>query len=557
MFLKRLKFQRKLMFIFTGMALLPTIVLVLVAYHLISQSIERWANSQIALTLQNSAIIARDARTLAYELSLRHYLPLIDAAEILAVDFQLITALQDESVTAIEDRVAEFPDAYGEYVIAISEYIIAIYDRLGHRIFSTDKDLPPMELTRFSPGLEQLTDEPTIFPDLEIQGLLGCGMPVFSEDNPEQRLGWVVLGKSMLLTPFQMREQWNKIQGKLDALETDMDEAGTEYRRTEKRNTFIALLITAVSIVALSFWVSRVFARGINTPIQTLVASTKQIADGNLNHRVDVQTDDEFSILADAFNRMVADLSNRTEELKRAEKIAAWQDIAQKLAHEIKNPLTPIQLSAQRLRRRYHKDPDDFADLLERCTQTIITEVGGLRHLLDEFSQLARMPVPQLTSVNLRETVDAALDILGEFPPHIDCRVEVPSDLPHVIGDAEYLKRAFLNLIKNAQEAMSVGSGGKPLHQQGILIIRAFQSADSSKVLVQFSDTGHGIAPDVRPKLFAPHVSTKKDGTGLGLAIVKKILTDLGGDIHLEADEPDKIGATFTLWLKSTELPTR
>ena len=127
---------------------------------------------------------------------------------------------------------------------------------------------------------------------------------------------------------------------------------------------------------------------------------------------------------------MVSDLKTRTEELRRAEKIAAWQDIAQKLAHEIKNPLTPIQLSAQRLQRRYRNNPDDLSEVLERCTQTIITEVEGLRRLLDEFSVLAQMPAPELSPVNLRETLDATLGLFDEFPDHTDCQIDFPADLP-------------------------------------------------------------------------------------------------------------------------------
>jgi nitrogen fixation/metabolism regulation signal transduction histidine kinase len=542
MFLNRLTFQRKLMVIFTGMALLPTVVLVLVAYRLISGSIERWANNRIASMLQNYSSMARDARTLAYELSLHDYLPLTEAAQLLAVDYELVAALEQEAMPLVQQRAAELPEFYSQYVTGINECIVALYDPAGVRIFSTDDDLPPAQLSEFSPALDELTDEPTLYPELEKRGLLGCGMPVFAEEDPQRRVGVVVVAKLVTLTPSQMRERWSAIQSRLGTLETDIDEAGTEYRRTERRNTSIALMITAVVVILLAFWASRSLARSINTPIQTLIASTKQIADGNLNHKVDVQTNDEFAILAYAFNRMVVQLRNRTEELKRAEQIAAWQDIAQKLAHEIKNPLTPIQLSAQRLHRRYHRNPEGFAELLEQCTQTIVTEVDGLRRLLDEFSQLAQMPAPNLAPIDLRETVESTLTLIGELPPQLACRVEIPPDLPRVVGDTEHLKRAFLNLAQNALDAMS----GMP---KGTLTIRAFQIGDRSKVFVRFSDTGHGISPDIRLKLFMPHFSTKKEGKGLGLAIVKKIMTDLGGDIHIEAPAPNQTGTTFTLWL--------
>ncbi len=559
MLLNRLKFQRKLMVVFAGMALLPTAVLVLVSYHLISQSLERWAKHQIALTLADSAAIVRDAEKLAHALELYENVPLTEDTQYLAVDFDLVDALAASDLKAVKARAAELAVRYGGY-------LIAIYDRTGHRVFSTDPNVPPANLTdsNFLRPLAELPDAPTTSDGLANQGFLTCAMPVFSEDG-RQRLGAVVVGKSMPLTPIQMQEQMATIKHKLGALTTHIGEGETEYRRTEKRTTFIALLIAAALIVAVAFWLSKILSKEINTPIRSLVAGTEQIANGNLNYRVQVQTDDEFAVLANAFNQMVADLKGRTEELKRAEKIAAWQDIAQKLAHEIKNPLTPIQLSAQRLQRRYHNNREGFAELLERCTQIIITEVEGLRHLLDEFSLLAQMPAPQLSLVNLRETIDSTLELFGELPTHIDCQIDFQPNLPPVVADTEQLKRAFFNLIKNALQAMSevdtetqrdrieaseLKRQDSGFRIQGTLTIRAFVSDHPSRVFVQFTDTGVGIPAEVCPKLFTPHVSTKKEGMGLGLAIVKKILTDLGGDIRLEEAESTQTGTTFTLWLK-------
>ena len=542
-----LKFQRKLMAVFVGLTLLPTLALVLVSYHLIGRSIERRAGHQIAMTLENSAVILRDAKELAYNLELHETEPLTHTAEILAVDFDLVAALDPFNLETVGVRAAELADDN-------AGYLIAVYDQSGNRVFtSADSDLPPPNLADFLIPLDELPDAPTVSEELENQGFLTCGMPIFSEDGV-QRLGAIVVGKLMPLTPAQMRLQMASIRislanikSKLGTLESNIDGDGTVDRRTEKRTTSIALVITALLVIALSFWVSRSLARGINTPIQSLVAGTQQISDGNLDYKVEVKTADEFADLAKAFNRMGSDLKKRTEELRRAEQIAAWQDIAQKLAHEIKNPLTPIQLSAQRLQRRYQNGDEDFAALLDRCTQTIITEVEGLRHLLDEFSLLARMPAPQIASVNLRETIDETLELFDEIPSNFDCQLDTSPELPLIVADAEYLKRAFFNLIKNALEAMSG-------MEKRTLTIRAFASEDSSIVCVRISDTGPGIPLEMRPKLFMPHVSTKKDGMGLGLAIVKKILTDLGGDISVEETRSDAVGATFTLWLKAVNV---
>ena len=525
------------MVLFVGMALLPTALVVTVSYRLISRSVERWANHQIALTLTDTVKIVDDAKQLARALELHENVPLTWDAQQLAVDMDLVAAMDSDDAEGLEVRATELADAYGGY-------LIGIYDRDERRVFSTDENLPPADLTTFLDPLADLPDGPTISEALADQGFLVCGVPVFSEDGA-QRLGAVVLGKSMPFTPAQMRQEMGAIQDKIDALATNIDAEGTEYRRTERRSTAIALLITAGVIVVVAFWISKILAKGIHTPIQSLVVGTQQIADGNLDYRVETQTDDdEFATLARAFNQMVSDLRKRTDDLTRAEKIAAWQEIALKLAHEIKNPLTPIQLSAQRLQRRYHNRPEGFGELLDRCTQTIITEVEGLRHLLDEFSMLARMPAPKLSPINLHETLDLTLELLGDFPAHIDCQIEFSPNLPSVIGDADSLKRAFLNLIKNAVESMSDLA-------HGALTIRAFEAENQSRVLVQFIDTGTGVPQEIRPKLFTPHVSSKRQGMGLGLAIVKKLMSDLGGDIQLEDNQADQAGATFTLWLRT------
>ena len=351
-----LKFQRKLMAVFVGLTLLPTLVLVLVSYHLIGRSIERWAGHQIALILENKAEIL-------HPLTLHEIGLLTDTSERLAVDFDLVAALDPFDFETVEIRAAELADDN-------AGYLIAVYNQSGKRVFSSEApDLPPPNLADFLNPLDELPDAPTVSEELGNQGYLTCGMPIFSEDGI-QRLGAIVIGKLMPLTPAQMRMQMASIKNSLGSgkselgtLESNIDEKGTVYRRTEKRTTFIALVITSVLVIALSFWMSRSLARGINTPIQSLVTGTQQISDGNLDYKVEVKTDDEFADLARAFNRMGSDLKIRTEELRRAEQIAAWQDIAQKLAHEIKNPLTPIQLSAQRLQRRYQNDDED----LEHC----------------------------------------------------------------------------------------------------------------------------------------------------------------------------------------------
>ena len=238
-----MKFQRKLLLTFTGMALFPTIILVLVAYHLISQSIEHWADYKIAATLEN-------AKKLAYQLELHENQPLTYTAEELALDEDLVAALETPADSSlINQRMTELADAY-------QEYILALYDQSGQSIYRTHPDLPPTNLTDFLYPLDELPEEPTTSEELKGQGVLISGMPIFSEDGTS-RLGAIVIGKLIPLTTAQARDQLATIQDRVDALATNIgalatgiDEDQTEYRRTEKRLTFIALLITAAVVIA-------------------------------------------------------------------------------------------------------------------------------------------------------------------------------------------------------------------------------------------------------------------------------------------------------------------
>ena len=331
---------------------------------------------------------------------------------------------------------------------------------------------------------------------------------------------------------------------KIDELKIRVGEGQASYqhaaatRKPALKEMFIVLLLTSALILLIAFWATSMISRSITEPIQKLVRGTKQIAKGNLKYQVSVHTEDEFAILADAFNQMTEDLEHSTEELKRAEKLAAWREMAQKLAHEIKNPLTPIQLNAQRLQRRYHTNPEGYGELVDQLTEIIIDEVEGIRRLLDEFSRLARLPAPELKLTDVREIIEKAVELMGELPANTTINSDITTNLPPVYADEEQMKRAIFNIIKNAIESM-MGEGGK-------LTIKAYPSKE--QVIIQFIDTGPGVPPEVQSKLFVPHFSTKKDGMGLGLAIVKKTIDAHGGEITVDTNPPAP-GTTFTIQL--------
>ncbi|MBI3629327.1 MAG: PAS domain S-box protein [Candidatus Rokubacteria bacterium] len=225
-------------------------------------------------------------------------------------------------------------------------------------------------------------------------------------------------------------------------------------------------------------------------------------------------------------------------ELLRAQRLAAWREVAQRIAHEIKNPLTPIQLSAQRLRRRLGDRPGEDKRLLEECTGTIIQEVEGLKHLVDEFSRFARMPALTPKPTDLRELVEGVLALYRESQPGLALTTRFALDLPLVAIDPDQIKRATLNLVDNAVEAVAGA---------GTVCVELGYSPDAGRVRLTVSDDGAGIVPEDKEKLFLPYFSTKATGMGLGLPIVHQIVSDHGGTIWVEDNLPR--GSRFVIEL--------
>ncbi|MBI3091560.1 MAG: HAMP domain-containing protein [Candidatus Tectomicrobia bacterium] len=239
-----------------------------------------------------------------------------------------------------------------------------------------------------------------------------------------------------------------------------------------------------------------------------------------------------------AYRGMVVVFDDLTELIK-AQKVAAWREVARGLAHEIKNPLTPIQLSAQRLRRQYRSNGGDFGELLAQCTGTIIEQVEGLKALVNEFSKFARMPEAKPRPNELRQIIDDVVLLYQSSHRYVSIEAHHDPRISTMSLDGEQMRRVFINLIENAIEAMN-GSGGR-------VDIRTELLDAEDHVRIEVRDNGRGIGADDLERLFLPYFSTKKRGTGLGLAIVNRIIADHGGSICAKPNEHE--GATFVIEL--------
>jgi nitrogen fixation/metabolism regulation signal transduction histidine kinase len=230
-------------------------------------------------------------------------------------------------------------------------------------------------------------------------------------------------------------------------------------------------------------------------------------------------------------------------DLLKAQKQAAWREVARRVAHEIKNPLTPIALSAERIRRHLDRGvpPDATSmDVLNGCAETIAGSVETLRTLVDEFSTLARFPTARPQPSNINSIVENTLTMFNGRLDGIQVRTFLAADLPRVMADPEAIKRALANLVDNAAEAMQ-GALLREIH-----ISTALQ-ASRDVVEITVADSGHGVTQELKERLFLPYFSTKKRGTGLGLAIVSRIIEDHHGSIRVEENRP--VGARFVVEL--------
>jgi two-component system nitrogen regulation sensor histidine kinase NtrY len=216
-------------------------------------------------------------------------------------------------------------------------------------------------------------------------------------------------------------------------------------------------------------------------------------------------------------------------ELIRAQQAIAWREVARRIAHEIKNPLTPIQLSTQRLRKKFAERAPDAARVFDECTQTIIQEVEGLRNLVDEFSRYARMPSAHPRPGDLHAVIQQVAQLYAGVQPGIKLRTELDPSVPSVNLDPDHMKRALINLVDNAVAAIP---------DEGEIVIRTRYVPTAGRVLLEVADTGQGFPPEDRDRLFLPYYSTKSATGGLGLAIVSRIIVEHGGVIRVEENQP-------------------
>jgi two-component system nitrogen regulation sensor histidine kinase NtrY len=635
------RFKTKLVMAFLSLALIPALLISIIASNLLNTSIEGWFKPQVERPLDQALEVAQTYYQTVEATVLRHGRQL---ARVIARD----RLLAEERREALAAYLVEQQEALGLAAISVftltGEEVVHVKDPVLAAI--PTREAGAEQIQRALQGQELATVQELINGDM-IQAVV----PIWAAraDGERELLGAVLVGTHMAQ--------------RLEARIRGISQAFQEYKQLKLlknpiKGIYILIFLLLALMVVFSFaWLGLYMARGITVPIQLLAEGTREVAAGNLAYKVQARADDEIGILVDSFNRMTGDLQAKHAELEerrrytetviqavatgvlsldpagrvttlngaaarmlglpadravgqpfrqllaarelgevlalvqrmdrlrrgtlerelrlrrdghtatllgaatalrgpegeyagmvlvfddltellKAQRLAAWREVAQRIAHEIKNPLTPIQLSAQRLRRRLGDRGHEERGLVEECTGTIIQEVDGLKRLVDEFSRFARMPEVKPVPLNLHRLLEGVVTLYRESHPGLALKTLFAPDLPVLEADPDQIKRAVVNLVDNAVEA--VGGGGE-------VVLETLWLPEPKRVGIVVSDDGPGVPPEDREKLFLPYFSTKSGGTGLGLTIVHQIVTDHGGAIRVEDNLPR--GSRFVIEL--------
>ncbi len=306
----------------------------------------------------------------------------------------------------------------------------------------------------------------------------------------------------------------------------------------QRRIVSTAMLVGGAGIfvaVLASLW----FAARVTRPVVSLAEAARRVAAGDLNAKVEVESSDELGELAAAFNRMTEDLVQQKDRTLQAERVAAWRELARRLAHELKNPLFPLQVTVENLVRAKQKSPEMFEEVFHEGTATLLAEINNLKTIIGRFSEFSKMPQPQRRPTHVNDVVRSVLRVFQaqlQEKNQIAVRTTLAEALPEISADPELLHRALQNLVLNAIDALPQG---------GELAIRTRNLGD--RIELSVSDTGSGLTQEECGRLFTPYYTTKQHGTGLGLAIVQSVVSDHGGKISVESTKEK--GTTFRIEL--------
>lgn len=502
------RIQRRLALAIVLTALIPVLMAIWLAETTVRQTAARFFMPDIGTHLDRALDVYKDlSRTVKALMG--------QEAAVIALQPELARAVRDNDAAAVE---RELKRAFAEHPSLVS---LAVRGASGDTLASVSRQKP------LDPEREN---------KLEVRRPIGSSVATDEADDVPELIAVFAADKAR----FDERDEMSQF---LDAYKQ------VERRRESDEQSYVAAFAVLLGITILAaIGVGTLLARSVSSRIGRLAQATQLVAAGDLRIRVSEEGGDEIADLARAFNSMLAEVELSRSRLEYLQRISAWQEMARRLAHEIKNPLTPIQLAVQEIHRRSANADPEYKKLVDTTLEIVEDEVGTLRRLVSEFSDFARLPQAQLERADLVEFLREQREQLeigeeegaepgeghddlrgiwrGEVP--IELEWELPSEQAEVLIDRHMLRRVLINLLRNAAQAVGEKAGA----QSGK--IRVQLSRQGEYYNLDVDDTGPGIAPELRETVFDPYVTTKTDGTGLGLAIVKKIVIEHGGTVVAE-----------------------
>ena len=506
-------------------ALIPMLGAIWMARSMVRQTASRFYLPEIGTRLDQSLGLYQElARSV--KASMRN------AASAIAASGELRKAISQNDA---EGTRREMADELGKYPGLVS---LTVHGADGKLLASVDRGTPldpakenKLEVTRYlsgdapppDTGNEQYEPEEPLDED--------AGPPSEPEAPRAARLVAVFAAD---------KARFDELEGMSQFVDTYKQ---IEQRREVDEESYVYSFALLLGItIAGAFGVGTLLARGVSSRIGELAVATKRVGAGDLTIRVPEVGDDEIADLAKAFNRMLGEVEASRARIEYLQRIGAWQEMARRLAHEIKNPLTPIQLAVQEVQRRYGGDDEKFQKLLDTTREIVEDEVGTLRRLVGEFSSFARLPQARLEPADLieflreqRERIsviddegldaEAPLERGAVLPRGVELEFELAEGAAAAHLDKQMLRRALINLIRNAGQAIA-GAG----REKGRVVLKVHRSGEHW--VLDIDDDGPGIPEEMRQNIFDPYFTTKTYGTGLGLAIVKKIVVEHGGSVN-------------------------
>jgi nitrogen fixation/metabolism regulation signal transduction histidine kinase len=308
--------------------------------------------------------------------------------------------------------------------------------------------------------------------------------------------------------------------------------------RKEISTFLVAYINIYVILIAISILIAILISNYISRPIKMIMLKIRQVKLGGQNETIDWNRKDEIGQLVEEYNRMIDELARSAELLARSERESAWREMAKQIAHEIKNPLTPMKLSVQYLQRAWQNNTPDWENRLDKFTQTMIEQIDSLSIIATEFSDFAKMPVTKKEQADLVEIIKSSISLFKNYDQvTIDFQYDQNKRFS-VFADKEQLLRALNNLLKNSIQAIGDKTDGK---------IKIILKQNYREHIIEIVDNGRGIQDEIASKIFSPNFTTKSGGMGLGLAIVKNVIDNSGGNITYESAKGR--GTTFTILL--------